>query len=417
MVQSLSLESQRQALLQDLRECRQLTLQLIKNLNQDTYFRRSHPDFSPVGWHLGHIAYTEAYWILEQCAGLAPQFQHYHQLFAADGLPKSQRENLPPLETILDYLNIIREQVLTYLETAPLEREERLWRWLLQHESQHHETIAFVLQLHQLNNLPQKSDERYFLSLTDKLEAKMVQIPAGEFILGNNSLEAQDNERKAHKVYLDSYWLDAYPVTCYQYGQFITNNGYQNREFWSEEGWQWLQENPVSYPLYWQDSPTYHNHPVCGVSWYEAEAYAKFIGKRLPTEAEWEKAASWHPEKQQKYCYPWGNVEPNPKLCNYNNLVQKTTPVTAYPTAVSAYGCYDLLGNVWEWTASYFLPYNGFQAYPYAGYSQAYFDQQHRVLKGGSFVTLSWGLRNSFRNWYHPWVRQILAGFRCAKDV
>jgi ergothioneine biosynthesis protein EgtB len=415
-VQLLSFTSSRENLFNSLRECRQLTLALIEGIDQDTFSQQAHADFSPVGWHLGHIAYTEAYWILEQCAGFSPQFSQYHQLFAADGLPKSQRQNLPSIEAIFNYLATIREQVITYLEIATLETQARLWHWLLQHESQHNETIAFILQLHQLNNSQKEPDNQHLLSITAKLEPKMLKIPASEFILGNDTIEAQDNERIAHRVYLDSYWLDAYPVTCYQYRQFMANGGYKKREFWSELGWQWLQKNPLSCPLYWTDFPHRDNHPVCGVSWYEAEAYAKFAGKRLPTELEWEKAASWHPETQAKYPYPWGKIAPNPKLCNYNAFLGQTTPVTAYPTAVSPYGCYDLLGNVWEWTASWFTGYHGFQPYPYPGYSQVYFDQQHRVLRGGSWATRSWGLRNSFRNWYHPWTREIFAGFRCAKD-
>ena len=154
--------------------------------------------------------------------------------------------------------------------------------------------------------------------------------------------------------------------------------------------------------------------PVCGVSWYEADAYARFIGKRLPTEAEWEKATSWNVVTEQQHTYPWGQEAPNPHRCNHNNLIGQTTPVNAYPMGQSAYGCYDMLGNVWEWTATWFDAYAGFVAYPYRGYSQAYFDGQHRVLKGGSWATPPWAMRSSFRNWYYPGIRQILAGFRCA---
>lgn len=395
---------------QDFQECREKTLDLVANIDEHRFCQQIHPDFSPVGWHLGHIAYTEAYWILERCAGLSPQFPQYHQLFAADGLPKAQRQQLPRLADILDYLHTIRTQVFTYLETAPLIHQERLWRWLVQHETQHNETMTFILQLFEKNSLS------FSLNLAASLpETPMVLIPKGEFLMGSNTIDAMDNERPQHRVMLDSYAIDIYPVTCQQYRQFIISGGYQQQKWWSEEGWKWLQDNPVSHPLYWSNSSDWNDHPVCGVSYYEAEAYANFVGKRLPTEAEWEKAASWQEYHQTQRKYPWGSQKPNAKLANYNLTVGHTTPVTAYPLGQSAYGCYDMLGNVWEWTRSWFEGYERFAPYPYIGYSQAYFDQKHRVLRGGSYATRPWGLRNSFRNWYHPWVRQILAGFRCVK--
>jgi formylglycine-generating enzyme required for sulfatase activity len=172
----------------------------------------------------------------------------------------------------------------------------------------------------------------------------------------------------------------------------------------------------VKEPLYWSAAPTWDNHPVCGVSWYEAEAYARFVGKRLPTEAEWEKAASWDAIAGRRQTYPWGEAEPQTQRCNHDNAAGQTTPVNAYPGGQSVYGCYDMLGNVWEWTSSWFDGYEGFVSYPYQGYSQAYFDGQHRVLKGASWATRLWAMRSSFRNWYYPCVRQILAGFRCASD-
>lgn len=407
---SISLQSSPKAISYALTQCRQRTLELVVDINSDTLCQQAHPDFSPIGWHLGHIAYTEAYWILKRCAGLSPQFSRYHQLFAADGLPKSQRQYLPSLEEILDYLALIRKQVLTYLETAPLQKQERLWHWLIQHESQHSETIAFVLQLHYLN----KNNSDIPLSLTSSSSSSMVKISAGEFYMGNDNIDAQDNERPSHPIYLNTYWIDVYPVTCAQYREFIATGGYQKQKFWLPEGWKWLQHNPVSHPLYWVESTNWDNHPVCGISWYEADAYARFIGKRLPTESQWEKAASWDVQKGQKCLYPWGETEPNAKLCNHNTLVGQTTPVNAYPDGQSFYGCYDMLGNVWEWTSSWFAGYEGFKPYPYQRYSQVYFDHQHRLLKGGSWATRPWALRSSFRNWYHPWVRQILVGFRCA---
>jgi len=421
-----SSQSLREEIRTTLQQCRISTLYLVTDIDSDIFTQQAHSDFSPVGWHLGHIAFTEAYWILEYCAGNKPLFPQYRKLFAADGLPKSLRQNLPPLSVIQDYLATVREEVLTYLETAPLVQQEPLWRWLIQHESQHGETICFLLQLHRwrrgeffnlavtppISPLVRGGEISTHSFLVEREEvsqfSQMVEIPGGEFAMGSNSIDAIDNEKPAHLVYVDTYWIDKYPVTCKEYRQFMEAGGYQKAEFWSEEGWKWLGSNPVAHPLYWSESKDWDNHPVCGVSWYEAEAYARFVGKRLPTEAEWEKAATG----LEKSIYPWGNNPPEAKFANYGTLVGHTTPVNAYPAGKSAFGCYDLLGNVWEWTSTWFDGYSGFKSYPYAGYSAVYFDRQHRVLKGGSWATRPWALRNSFRNWYHPHVRQILAGFR-----
>ncbi|QLE54181.1 ergothioneine biosynthesis protein EgtB [Nostoc sp. TCL26-01] len=417
MISKLTESSLREFIYFAFEECRTKTLALFAGMDASTFCSQPHPDFSPVGWHLGHIAYIESLWVLEHLAGLSCLFPQYRQLFAADGLPKSQRIHLPNLVETLYYLNTVREKVLKYLEVGDIEPQERLWRFLIQHESQHFEIICMILELVKSQESRVNSQQLDVDSLISPVSVgEMIKIPAGEFELGNNSIDALDNERLLHRVYLDTYWIDRYPVTCGQYRIFIEAGGYQNPEWWSLQGWQWRQTEQVTQPLYWQNLRD--NHPVCGVSWYEAEAYSRFVGKRLPTEAEWEKAASWDVAANCRRTYPWGEDIPSHQYCNYDaiaRLFNKTTPVDAYPSGQSAYGLYDTLGNVWEWTASWFAGYKGFHSYPYKGYSQVYFDQQHRVLKGGSWATRPWVLRSSFRNWYYPQVRQIFAGFRCAK--
>lgn len=401
-------------------DCRAQTLALLQGLDDDSLCQQAHPDFSPVGWHFGHIAYTESLWLLERSAGLSPLFPQYQRLFVADGLPKGERTRLPKLLDLQHYLKTVRTQVLDYLDIAPLDQQEPLWRWMLQHESQHSETIALVLELLQLGY-----GDRGLKVMTEPFTASMVEVPAGYFLQGNDSWDALDNERPMHRVFLPTYWIDRYPVTWGEYQVFMAAGGYEDSQWWSRSGWAWLQANPIQQPLYMpKDSASKDsgladatlNHPVCGVSGYESEAYARFVGKRLPTEAEWEKAASWHPDTAQRHTYPWGETLPSQSRCNHGQAMGRSTPVNAYPDAQSAYGCWDMLGNVWEWTASWFDGYNGFVSYPYKGYSQAYFDGEHRVLKGGSWATRSYALRSSFRNWYYPGVRQIFAGFRCASD-
>ena len=401
-----SVQSRRKAIATALTQTRSYILDLFNQIDESCFFPQAHPEFSPIGWHFGHIAFTEAYWILECLADLTSISPDERRLFTADGLPKQERQNLPCKKAIAEYLQTIRTKTLDYLQTAPIEQQERFWRWLIQHESQHGETIAFIWQLHQQQhsltsiNFANSRPRIWSNDLLSKpnTDNEMVVVEAGEFIIGSDDVAALDNERPAHKMYLDTYWIDRHPVTCRQYARFMADGGYQKRKYWSESGWQWLQQHPVAQPLYWSNSADWLDHPVYGVSYYEAEAYANFVGKRLPTEAEWEKAATGSSFN-----------------CNHGRSIGHTTPIDTYKEC-SKYGCQDMLGNVWEWTASWFAGYQGFSYYPYQGYSEIYFDQQHRVLRGGSWATSSAALRTSFRNWYHPQVRQIFAGFRCAKD-
>ncbi|MBC8123555.1 MAG: ergothioneine biosynthesis protein EgtB, partial [Gemmatimonadaceae bacterium] len=263
---------------------------------------------------------------------------------------------------------------------------------------QHGETVAIVLQLQRLTQLanPVMSGPPQELMQADRYEqlAQSIFVEAGNFEQGSDSVDALDNERPAHRVHLEPYWIDLYPVTRAQYRAFMSAGGYHERCWWSEEGWSWLETQKVTQPLYWSMTED-DRLPVCGVSAYEAEAYAQFVNKRLPTEAEWEKAAAYIATKQL------------PKTFNHSHSQSVAVPVTSHSDAPSR--------NVWEWTSTWFHAYDGFTSYPYPGYSAPYFDFQHRVLKGGSWATQPWVLRSSFRNWYHPGIREIFAGFRCAQ--
>ncbi|MGF1514417.1 MAG: SUMF1/EgtB/PvdO family nonheme iron enzyme [Elainellaceae cyanobacterium] len=399
--------------------CRAATLSLFSAAIQDGHqgFRQqAHPDFSPAGWHLGHIGYTEALWVLEHMAQMPPS-PEYRVLFAQNGLPKAERQNLPAIAEIVDYLDRIRIRVLDHLSEAPVDQQMRLWWFLLQHESQHAETIAVVHRLLERSNPMIRGDRPTAALASEQAPPEtMVYVSAGPFQMGSDDpVVALDNEGPSQSRYLDAYWIDQFPVTCASYRRFMQAGGYQTEAWWSPRGWQWLQRHPVSQPLYWRDEAIWDSHPVCGVSWYEAEAYANFVGKRLPTEAEWEKAACWCPQTNQALTYPLGG--PPPRGCNYGHRIGQTTPVNAAMDHTSPAGCADMLGNVWEWTADRFEAYPQFTPYPYAGYSQAYFDHQHYVLRGGSWSTQFWALRPSFRNWYAPDVRQIFSGFRCASSI
>jgi iron(II)-dependent oxidoreductase len=207
----------------------------------------------------------------------------------------------------------------------------------------------------------------------------------------------------------------------------VEDSGYVRRELWSDDGWRWRETAGANHPVYWsfengswwrrnfdQKVPLEENHPVLHVNWHEAEAYCRWAGRRLPTEIEWEMAASSEPGSNHKRHFPWGDEDPNPARANLDSGSLGTTDVGALPAGDSAFGCRQMIGNVWEWTASNFTPYPGFVAGPYKEYSAPWFGN-HKVLRGGCWVTRSRLISNTYRNFYMPDRRDVWAGFRtCA---
>ena len=238
---------------------------------------------------------------------------------------------------------------------------------------------------------------------------------------------AYDNERPRHEVELPAFEIDRLPVTNGDYLEFVEAGGYDDRRCWSPEGWEWIRETGTRRPLYWTEDgrerrfgsgdPIDPSLPVMHVSWFEADAYARWRGKRLPTEAEWEKAAAWDPVDGKSRRYPWGDEPPEGRHANLDQTAFGPAPAGAHPAGESAYGVLGLIGDAWEWTASDFGPYPGFRAFPYEEYSSIFFGSDYKVLRGGSWATRPHVIRNTFRNWDFPRRRQIFAGFRCARDA
>lgn len=380
-------------------ETRADTLRLFAEVDEADFRCQVHPDFSPLGWHLGHIGVTEAFWLLQQCQGLPSLSPAYERFFTPTDTPKPERGSLPPRAAILAYLATVRERVWSFLATVNFAMNHALlqnggiFNMVLQHEKQHLETSAVIRQLLAADAYAREPQcagragrPAVGSSTFVSREPELASIPAGAFLLGSNERASTlDNERPQHEVFVAAFQMDRFPVTNGDFLRFVEAGGYRERAWWSEQGWEWVRRLCFEHPLYWRyvagqwreiqqtgAALLQLERPVQCVNWYEADAYARFAGKRLPTEAEWEKAA--------------------------------------------ALGMLGGIGQSWEWTATWFAPYPGFSAHPYKDYSAPYFDGQHRVLRGGSWATRRYVKRRTFRNWYHPWVREIFAGIRCARD-
>jgi iron(II)-dependent oxidoreductase len=428
-------------LLARLDEARARTLSLAAPLS-DADLRTQHDVLmSPILWDLGHIAHFEELWLTRNLDGPI-DFVEMPGLYNPFEHPRSERGSLalPGLAECRAIMDEIRGRVLARLVSAdldasnPLLRDGFVYHMVLQHEYQHNETILQTLQL-KLGS-PYTPIER--LGVGDgsaprgpASPGEMVLFPGGRVEIGTHDRSAAyDNERPAHAVEVAPFWIDVHPVTNGDYLVFIGAGGYETPEYWSEAGWRWRTESSANAPKYWlyadggwtarsmdRRGPVDPRHPVCHVSWYEAEAYARFAGTRLPTEIEWEAAASWDPAAHTKRAFPWGDAPADRTFANVDQLSFGTAPIGSYAKNVSPIGCRGMIGDVWEWTSSDFGPWPGFESFPYKEYSEAFFGTEYKVLRGGSWATRPGAIRNTFRNWDYPIRRQIFSGFRCARDA
>jgi iron(II)-dependent oxidoreductase len=350
--------------------------------------------------------------------------------------PRRTRSSLP-LPALAEWASMsgeIRKRVLAVLQTVdfesdhPLLRDGYVYRMVAQHEYQHNETILQTLQLKSGGHYAAPR-RRTIPAATPRQEpGAMVLFPGGRMTLGTDDrTAAYDNERPEHEIDLPAFRIDATPVTNGAYLAFVEDGGYTREAWWSGVGWAWRNEAELFAPKHWtrrddgwyvrvmdRESPIDESRPVCHVCYYEAEAFAAWAGKRLPTEAEWEAAARFDPVTGRTRAYPWGNDAPTADLANLDQLAFDVAPVWAYSHNVSPIGCYGMIGDVWEWTSSDFAGYPGFAPFPYAEYSKAFFGAEYKVLRGGSWATRPGAIRSTFRNWDYPIRRQIFSGFRCA---
>lgn len=432
-----------------LTEARERTLLLTAGLTEADLRRQHDPLMSPIVWDLGHIAHFEDVWLRQNIRTGGTGSEGLSGIYDPFENPRSVRDSLPlpTLSECRSFLGEVRRRVLDTLGElslgepngpsegdgdGPLLEEGFVFRMVLQHEYQHNETILQTLQLKQGDPY---AAPRFVSAPTPAPDAPrpdaMVQVPGGSVRIGTDDRSvAYDNERPAHEVEVAPFAIDAHPVTNGAFLGFVENGGYDDPGHWTEEGWAWRNEAGLEAPKYWaraEEGWTERfmdrivrlepDRPVCHVCYWEADAYARWVGKRLPTEPEWEVAASWDPDAGEPRRYPWGDDAPTALRANLDALVFETTPVGSYPSGVSAVGCWDMMGNVWEWTSSDFHGYPGYRTFPYPEYSEAFFGADFKVLRGGSWATRFGAVRNTFRNWDYPIRRQIFSGFRCARDT
>ena len=417
---------------QQMIEARVRTLALVAPVREEDMDRVHDTLMSPLDWDLGHIAAFEDLWLCQRVAGLPALRADLAEVYDATETPRVSRGDLPYLRVAdaRSFMNDVRERALGVLDSADvspaadrLTADGFVWHMLIAHEQQHNETMLQTLRLAE-PGVYRPPVAREVPSAGAPLR-DMVHVPAGPFLMGDAGEDfAYDNERPRHEVDVPAFEIDRVPVTNAEYMEFLEDGGYRRREWWSEEGWAWRSEEEVERPLYWtadgrerrfdrvEEPPA--DLPVMHVSFHEAEAYARSRGKRLPTEAEWEKAAAWGPDEREPRRYPWGFDSPGRRRANLDQLAFGPAPVGAYPEGASAYGVLGMIGDAWEWTASDFTAYPGFKAFPYREYSEIFFGNEYKVLRGGSWATRPNTIRNSFRNWDYPLRRQIFCGFRCA---
>ncbi|MFI6436490.1 ergothioneine biosynthesis protein EgtB [Streptomyces sp. NPDC050759] len=392
------------------------------------------PLMSPLVWDLAHIGNQEEQWLLRTVAGQEAIRPEIDGIYDAFEHPRSERPTLPLLSPAESrrYAAEVRGRVLDVLEGAALHGTRLTeagfaFGMIAQHEQQHDETMLIT---HQLRKGPQA------LTAPDPEPAPLftgpaeVLVPGGPFTMGTSDEPwALDNERPAHRREVDPFYIDTTPVTNAEYQAFIEDGGYDTEGWWAPAGWAHIRKHSIHAPLFWsRDGKQWlrrrfgvtevvpPDEPVVHVCWYEADAYARWAGRRLPTEAEWEKAARHDPAGGRSTRYPWGDADPAPEHANLGQRHLRPAPAGSYPQGESPLGVRQLIGDVWEWTASDFEPYPGFQAFPYKEYSEVFFGPDHKVLRGGSFAVDAVACRGTFRNWDYPIRRQIFSGFRTARS-
>jgi iron(II)-dependent oxidoreductase len=379
--------SSKEAIADRLAEARRRTYRLIEQLDDGQLNRVYSPILSPLAWDLGHIANFEELWLVQTIGEREPLRGELGRFYDAIENPRKTRGELPILRDaeLRSYLADVRERTLEVLAEVeidanaddPLLREGFVYEMLIAHELQHNETMLQLLQVVDGYEVPPEClgapadvselSVPYGSKNSDTPGPETIHVAGGEHEIGALATGfAYDNERPRHSVELAPFEIDRTPVTNRAYIAYMGETDAEPPLYWERDG-----EGGWVRTAMGRREAIDPAQPVIHVSWHEADAFARWAGKRLPSEREWEAASA--------------------------DL--------------------EMSGQVWEWTSSDLLPYPGFEAFPYSEYSEVFFGDTYKVLRGGSWATSHEVMRPSFRNWDLPQRRQIFAGFRCAKDA
>lgn len=427
-------------LVQLVNDARKRTLELVTDLADEQLIVPKMEIVNPFRWELGHVAFFYDVFLLRVLGSDRFLLEGAENLYDSFKVDHDDRWDLPlpSREETLVYMRRVQDRVIGRLDHDPDARETYLYPLSVLHEDMHGEAFTYMRQTLEYPE-PQ-------LSITHEKSTPVeigggplpgdVEIPGGTFQLGAtpDAPFVFDNEKWAHPVEVRPFRIARVPVTNAQFAEFVEDRGYLRRELWSHQGWVWRVKTGAQHPVYWARAengwlrrhfdrlvPVEPHHPVIHVNWYEAEAYCNWAGRRLPTEAEWEMAASAEATPngkgimEHKRRYPWEGEPPTADRANLDSRFLGCVDVGAFRSGDSAFGCRQMIGNVWEWTASAFYPFPGYLVdWPYREYSAPWFGYR-KVLKGGAWSTRSRLACNTYRNFFQPYRRDIFAGFRtCA---
>jgi iron(II)-dependent oxidoreductase len=424
-------------------QSRSRTDELFSILRGDAIYDRPIPERHRLIFYLGHVEAFDWNLLADRAFGLRPFQRTFDHLFAfgidpvEGNLPTDQPMDWPEREEIERYNRRLRDELDHAIERAlarPAEGHPHLTTMLevaIEHRLMHAETLAYML--HRLPKERKISGPLETQCKSQRAKSHMVDIPAGRATLGLQRLHGDefgwDNELEEHERDVAGFSIDTCNVTNHDFLRFIQAEGYENRALWSAEAWAWKKAEGVEHPAFWkregniwmyrgmfgdvrlpQDWPVYVSHA-------EASAYAKWLGRKLPSEEQFHRAAYGTPNGKHERSYPWGEEAPGEHHGNFDFRHWDPSAVGSHPEGASAFGVQDLVGNGWEWTRTPFRSFSGFAPMPfYPTYSANFFDGKHYVMKGGSPRTAACMLRRSFRNWFQPHYPYVYATFRCVED-
>ena len=423
-------------LVAQLREVRHRTRRLTEDLSSSELLGPQLDIVNPVLWEIGHVGWFHEYWTLRHAHGRAPLIERSDRLWDSSAVAHATRWqlDLPDRAGTFGYMADVLARQEDLLGGTIDEGVRYFYELAIRHEDMHAEALTYSRQT--LAYAPPQELGDAMRPAEGALPGD-VAVPGGTWRLGSTAADGFvfDNEKWAHETALAPFRISRAPVTNGEFAAFIDAGGYGVREFWSAAGWDWRQRRNAERPAYWQPKrdgvwsvrryraveELAPHQPVVFVSWFEAEAWCRWAGRRLPTEAEWEAAAIGTPtsDRTQRLAdarrrWPWGDTPPMAARANLDYAFDGPVDVAACAAGDSAFGCRQMIGNVWEWTASDFLPFADFQADPYKDYSQPWFGTR-KVLRGGCWATSARIARPAYRNFFTPDRSDVLAGFRtCA---